>query len=88
MSELIIANKSDIVDIADAVRSQTGETNLLSLTDIAYKVNTFSSVKSTAVIYFVATALVALFTDIAAAETDVLSVAGSVSDFEKSEIRP
>lgn len=46
MSELIIANKSDIVDIADAVRSQTGETTKLSLKDITYKVNTFSTIKS------------------------------------------
>ena len=40
--ELIIAKKSDIVDIADAVRSQTGGTEQLSLTDIADEVRTLS----------------------------------------------
>lgn len=43
MSELIIANKSDIVNIADAVRSQTGEATLLSLNDIADEIRTLSS---------------------------------------------
>jgi hypothetical protein len=43
MSELIIANKDDITDIADAVRSQTGETNSLSLNDIANEIRTLST---------------------------------------------
>jgi hypothetical protein len=43
MSEnLIIAKKSDIIDIADAVRSQTGHNEQLSLTDIANEVRTLS----------------------------------------------
>lgn len=42
MSELIIANKSDITDIADAVREQTGATDPMSLTDIADEIRTFS----------------------------------------------
>ena len=40
--ELIIAKKSEIVDIADAVRSQTGGTEPLSLPDIANEVRTLS----------------------------------------------
>ena len=43
MSELIVANKSDITNIADAVREQTGETDLLSLDDIANEIRTLSS---------------------------------------------
>ena len=39
---LIIAKKSEIVDIADAVRSQTGSAELLSLTNIADEVRTLS----------------------------------------------
>lgn len=39
MSELIVANKSDITNIADAVRSQTGITNKLSFDDMATIVN-------------------------------------------------
>ena len=42
MSELIVTNKSSLIDIANAVRSQTGETDALSLNDIAYKIRTFS----------------------------------------------
>ena len=42
MSELIISNKSDLTDIADAVRSQTGGTSSLSLNDIANEIRTFS----------------------------------------------
>ena len=44
MSELIIANKEDITDIADAVREQTGGSDLLSLDDIANEIRTLSSV--------------------------------------------
>jgi hypothetical protein len=40
--ELIIAKKSDLTEIADAVRSQTGNNELLSLTDIANEVRTLS----------------------------------------------
>lgn len=43
MSELIIANKDDLTDIADAVRSQTGEANPLSLNDIASEIRTLSA---------------------------------------------
>lgn len=46
MDELIIANKSDITNIADAVRSQTGATNPLSLTDIADEIMTLSAGES------------------------------------------
>lgn len=42
MSELIIANKEDIVDIADAVRSQTGSTEQMSLNGIANEIRTLS----------------------------------------------
>ena len=35
MSELVIANKSDIVAIADAVRDKKGTTDQMSLSDIA-----------------------------------------------------
>ena len=42
MSELIIANKSDITNIADAVRSKTGGTSLLSLNDMADEINGLS----------------------------------------------
>lgn len=40
MSELIIANKEDITNIADAVREQTGNNNQMSLNDIADEVRT------------------------------------------------
>jgi hypothetical protein len=40
--ELIIAKKSDLTEIADAVRSQTGNNEQLSLTDIANEVRTLS----------------------------------------------
>ena len=43
MSELIISNKDDITDIADAIREQTGETDLLSLNEIPQKIRTISS---------------------------------------------
>ena len=43
MSELIIANKSDLTNIADTVRSQTGKSNLLSLSEIADEIQTLSS---------------------------------------------
>lgn len=42
MSELIIANKEDITNIADAVRSKTGESSLLSLNDMAEEINSLS----------------------------------------------
>ncbi len=47
MSELIISKKEDITNIADAVRSQTGENNPLSLTDIADEIKTLSTSGST-----------------------------------------
>ena len=43
MSELIITNKSDLVDIADAIRSQTGETNTMSIADMPLKIKTLSN---------------------------------------------
>ena len=46
MSELIVTNKSNLIDIADAVRSQTGENDSLSLNDIAYKIKTLSITES------------------------------------------
>lgn len=46
MDGLIITKKSDIVNIADAIRSQTGETNQMSITDIPIKVKTLSSIGS------------------------------------------
>lgn len=42
MSELIIANKEDLTNIADAVREQTGNTNQMSLNDIADEIRTLS----------------------------------------------
>lgn len=42
MSELIVANKSDLTDIADAVRMQTGKTDPLSLGDIVNEISTLS----------------------------------------------
>ena len=42
MSELIIANKEDIIDIASAVREQTGDSELLSLKGIANEIRTLS----------------------------------------------
>ena len=47
MSELIIANKSDITNIADAVREQTGSVNQMSLNDIANEIRTMSVGDST-----------------------------------------
>lgn len=44
MSELIISQKDDLINIANAVREQTGETDLLSLDDIANEIRTLSSV--------------------------------------------
>ena len=44
MSELIISEKEDLTNIADAVREQTGGTDLLSLGDIANEIRTLSSV--------------------------------------------
>lgn len=44
MSELIISKKEDLTNIADAVREQTGGTDLLSLEDIANEIRTLSSV--------------------------------------------
>lgn len=46
MDELIISNKADIVNIADAIRSQTGETEQMPITDIPMKIKTLSSVGS------------------------------------------
>lgn len=46
MSELIIANKDDIVDIASAVREKTGDSELLSLKGIATEIRTLSSTGS------------------------------------------
>ena len=46
MAELIIANKSDLTNIANAVREQTGETNSMSLADIASEIRTLSSTGS------------------------------------------
>ena len=42
MDDLIISKKSAITNIADAVREQTGETDLLSLDDIANEIRTLS----------------------------------------------
>jgi hypothetical protein len=41
--ELIIANKTDITDIADAVREQTGETELMGIKEMPAKIRTLSS---------------------------------------------
>ena len=43
MDELIITAKSDIVNIADAIRSQTGETNGMLITDMPIKIRTLSN---------------------------------------------
>lgn len=40
--DLIIANKSDITNIADAVREQTGETDTMPIIDIPTKIRTLS----------------------------------------------
>lgn len=44
MIELIISEKSDLIDIADAVREQTGKSESLSLNDIANEIRTLSAV--------------------------------------------
>lgn len=44
MSELIISNKEDLTNIANAVREQTGESEPLSLGDIANEIRTLSAV--------------------------------------------
>ena len=49
MSELIISKKEDLINIADAVRSQTGETDKLSLGDIADEIRTLSASSSVSV---------------------------------------
>lgn len=41
--QLIIANKSDITDIADAVREQTGEEDLMSIEEIPAKIKSLSN---------------------------------------------
>ena len=43
MNEIIIANKSDITNIADAVREQTGETEQMPIDEIPTKIRTLSS---------------------------------------------
>ena len=43
MDELIISQKEDLTNIANAVREQTGETELLSLGDIANGIRTLSA---------------------------------------------
>lgn len=43
MSELIISNKEDLTNIADAVRSKTGSTTLLSLDGIANEIRNIST---------------------------------------------
>ena len=43
MNEIIIANKSDITNIADAVREQTGETEQMPIDEIPMKIRTLSS---------------------------------------------
>ena len=43
MDELIITEKENLTDIADAVREQTGETELMSINDIPSKIRTLSS---------------------------------------------
>lgn len=43
MAELIIANKSDITDIADAVREQTSETELMSIKEMSTKIRALST---------------------------------------------
>ena len=44
MAELIIANKAELTDIADAVRSQTGDFRLLSLIDIKNEIRALSTI--------------------------------------------
>lgn len=44
MEDLIISKKDSLINIANAVREQTGETDLLSLDDIANEIRTLSSV--------------------------------------------
>lgn len=41
--QLIIANKSDIINIADAVREQTGEEDLMSIGEIPIKIKSLSN---------------------------------------------
>ena len=50
MDDLIISKKDSLTDIADAVRSQTGQTDLLSLDDIANEIRTLSSVDTDSVL--------------------------------------
>ena len=40
--EIIIVDKSDLVDIADAIRSQTGETELMGIDEMSPKIRTLS----------------------------------------------
>lgn len=42
MGELIIANKSDLTNIAEAVREQTGETELMNIKEMPSKIRTLS----------------------------------------------
>ena len=42
MAELIIANKAELVEIADAVRSKTGKIDAMSLVEIASDINSIS----------------------------------------------
>ena len=44
MKELVVSKKDDLISIANAVREQTGETELLSLGDIADEIRTLSAV--------------------------------------------
>ena len=43
MSELIISQKEDLTNIADAVREQTGETELMNIEEIPTKIRTLSA---------------------------------------------
>lgn len=47
MSRMILAQESELIDIADAVREQTGSTEQMSLSEISANVRTLSSTPST-----------------------------------------
>lgn len=44
MSELVLCERQDLVDIADAVRSKTGSSEAMSLNQIAEEVGNMSEV--------------------------------------------
>lgn len=57
MSELVIAEKEDLVSIADAIRSSTGSTNTFSLNAMATSIATMGGLKPLMVFLLMKTAM-------------------------------